>query len=304
MGLSLDTADRFIAGRYGARAGPLAPLGAGEWSRAYAFTLDGRDMVVRFGVHVSDFSKDRIMGTFASPRLPIPRVLESGEAPEGYFAVSERVRGVLLDALDAAGMRAVLPALLRVLDAVQEIDVADREGYGGWGADGSAPCRTWREAVLAFSGDRLVGWRTALEGSPTGVGPLETAFARLQELAPRLPDVKQVIHGDLLYHNVLVEGTEVRAVLDWGNSMYGDALYDAAWLIFWWPWYPAWADIDIRAELDRHWAATGGAPDDLEHRLLCYQLRIGLDHMAWYAFRREWDNLDRCARQTLRLVTG
>ena len=34
-------ARRFIADRYGDRASGPALLGAGEWSRAYAFTLDG-----------------------------------------------------------------------------------------------------------------------------------------------------------------------------------------------------------------------------------------------------------------------
>jgi len=41
-------ARRFIADRYGDRASGLALLGAGEWSRAYAFTLDGQAAVARF----------------------------------------------------------------------------------------------------------------------------------------------------------------------------------------------------------------------------------------------------------------
>ena len=300
--LSRDAAARFLAARYGARAGALAPLGAGCWSRAYAFTLDGQEMVVRFGPDGADFGKDQIMGAFASARLPIPRVLEVGEAPEGFFAISERVHGVLLDDLDAEGMRAVLPSLLTALDAASEINAWDRKGYGGWGPDGVAACKTWREAVLAFAGDRLVGWRTALAGSPTGDGPLATGLARLQELAADLPDVPQVIHGDLLHRNVLVQGTAVTGIFDWGNSMVGDALYDAAWFLFWWPWHPAWASIDIRAELDRHWAARGDVPRNLEHRLHCYQLRIGLEHLAWYAFTRQWGDLERCAQQTLALA--
>jgi hygromycin-B 4-O-kinase len=156
--------------------------------------------------------------------------------------------------------------------------------------------------VLAFAGDRLAGWEAALDASPTGGGPLQTGLARLRELSADLPDLRQVIHGDLLHCNVLVEGPRVRGVLDWGNSMYGDALYDAAWLLFWWPWHP-WPGIDIRTELDRHWRARGPVPADLERRLRCYQLRIGLDHLTWYAHRREWDHLARAARQTLALAT-
>ena len=39
--------------------------------------------------------------------------------------------------------------------------------------------------------------------------------------------------------NVLINGATIIAIIDWGNAMYGDHLYDAAWLIYWWPWFPA-----------------------------------------------------------------
>lgn len=40
---------RFAAGYYGRRAADFSALGAGEWSRAYAFVLDGQEAVIRFG---------------------------------------------------------------------------------------------------------------------------------------------------------------------------------------------------------------------------------------------------------------
>jgi len=39
----------FVAGYYGRRAADFSALGAGEWSRAYAFVLDGQEAVIRFG---------------------------------------------------------------------------------------------------------------------------------------------------------------------------------------------------------------------------------------------------------------
>lgn len=302
MPMTDDAVARFIYARHGARASRPTALGAGAWSRAYAFTLDGQPVVARFGAYASDFAKDRIMGGFSCRDLPIPRVLELGEAPEGHFVISERASGVMLDDLDESGMRAVLPSLLRALDAVRRIDVSGCQGFGGWGPDGHAGHPSWREALLGVAGDRLPGWRAALENSATGAGPYDAGFARLSELVADIPDVKQVIHQDLLARNVLVQGAMLSAVLDWGNSMYGDALYDAAWLIYWWPWYPAWARIDIQAELHRHWAASGPLPDDLAHRLHCYQLRIGLDHMVYNAFTGRTAALDRNTRQTLALM--
>ncbi len=70
----------------------------------------------------------------------------------------------------------------------------------------------------------------------------------------------------------------------------------------WSPWYPQWADIDIRAELTRHWQNHGGAPANAEHRLLAYQLHLSLDAMVYTAHTGRWDDLRRHARQVAALL--
>jgi hygromycin-B 4-O-kinase len=297
-------ARRFIAYRYGTRASGLALLGAGEWSRAYAFTLDGRAAVVRFGAYGDDFAKDQVMAGFSSPGLPIPAVMELGRTADGYFVVSARAFGVLLDELDEAGMRAVLPSLLSALDAIRDIDIADSAGYGIWAPDCTGPNASWQAALLSVAEDhdRIAGWRRALETSPAAAEAFAKADARLRSMVAALPEARHMIHGDLLNHNVLVNGSGISGVIDWGNAAYGDWLYDAAWLLYWWPWYPAWRRINIRAELDQHWNAGGGLPADLEHRLRCYQLHIGLDAMTYNAFTGRFDELARNAEQTMALI--
>jgi hygromycin-B 4-O-kinase len=57
-------ARRFVAGRYGSRVTEVEALGAGEWSLAYAMTLDGRPVVTRLGDHVADFRKDQVMAAY------------------------------------------------------------------------------------------------------------------------------------------------------------------------------------------------------------------------------------------------
>ena len=121
-------------------------------------------------------------------------------------------------------------------------------------------------------------------------------------MAAALPGARHIIHGDLLNHNVLVNGSGISAVIDWGSAAYGDWLYDAAWFVYWWPWFPAWRRIDIRAGLDQHWKAGRGLPADLEFRLRCYQLHIGLDAMTYNAFTGRFDDLARNAEQTMTLI--
>ncbi len=291
-------AARFVAGHYGRRAAGLHPLGAGEWSRAFALTLDGEERVIRFGDHVADFRKDEVMAAYSSQALPVPAVTEIGPAGDGYFAVSERAGGELLDYLGAAALRAALPAMLAALDAIGQID-AGGHGYGIWGPDLAAPAATWGQALLAAGEEtaRVPGWRAALASSPTGTGPFERGYARLADLAGDLVVPRRLIHGDLLNRNMLVTGSRIAAVIDWGSAQHGDPLYDAAWLIYWWPWYPQWQDIDIEAELLSHWKRRGDAAPDLDRRLLACLLHIGLDAMSYCAFRGRWDDLARNAAQ-------
>ena len=306
--MSFSDYQSFIRGHYGARASQLEPLASGAWSKAYALELDGQEVVARFGAYGEDFAKEQVMSDFSSTQLPMPRVLEVGEAPGGFFAVSERVYGDFLDELSEADMRAVLPSLLSALDAVKDIDVSGTTGYGHWTPAGKAPHATWQEALLDIavdqSGGRMHGWRQALESSPTGSKPFDTAFDALRDLAPALPAERHIIYADWMYHNVFVDHGHISAVVDWGSSMYGDHLYDAAWLLFCWSWSPQLSAIDIRNELDQHWAAQGSVPNDLEHRLLAYQIHIGLGAQAHNALLGRYEILAFSAKQTMSLMGG
>ena len=72
--------------------------------------------------------------------------------------------------------------------------------------------------------------------------------------------------------------------------------------MFWWPWFPQWRDIDIGAELERHWDQRGSLPPGLRHRLQACLVHIGLDAMAYNAYRHRWDDLTRTASQLSRLI--
>jgi hygromycin-B 4-O-kinase len=158
-------------------------------------------------------------------------------------------------------------------------------------------------ALLAIGQDnpRLPGWREALADSAVGTGPFEQGLQRLRDLAAYLPDAQELIHGDLLSRNVLAHGGRVTGILDWGNSMYGDSLYDAAWLIFWWPWYPQWASLDIRQSIIDRQRARGRSAD-LEERLLAYEIHIALDAIAYCAFKHRWDDVATHVQSLARLT--
>lgn len=300
-----EQAEAFLAKRFGRGVGEVTSAGQGEWSNAYAFRRNGAALIVRFGAYQEDFAKDRVAAQYGSRDLPIPAVTEIGAAFDGFYAISERAFGSYLDDLDAGQMRIVLPALLTALHAARQIDLSATAGYGAWGASGAAPHTSWRAALLDVANDRPTdrthGWRERLRRSPTGIGPFDEAFGHLQSLVAVCPEERHLIHGDLLNRNVLVADGGIAAVIDWGCSMYGDFLYDLAWMLYWSPWYPAWRGIDVQREAVRNYEAAGLDMPYFEERLRCCQIHIGLAGQAYNAFKgkERWSALEATAKRTL-----
>lgn len=80
---------RFIAERYGSGTTTyVAVLGGGDRSRAFSFSRDGRELVLRLGCYQEDFLKDQKAMVFARTDLPIPTVLDVGEALGGTIVVN------------------------------------------------------------------------------------------------------------------------------------------------------------------------------------------------------------------------
>jgi hygromycin-B 4-O-kinase len=301
-----DAINEFLRDKFGsgARVGLMRP---GAWSAAYSVQTGTADLVVRFSAYDEDFEKDAYAGDhWASPDLPIPRILEWGPALDGYYAVADRMPGERIDGLDEAGMRRVLRSLFAALDAMRLVDLSAATGFGGWRADGRTGHPTWRETVLGVgSGPGTRGAATAREmlaDSPVGVRPFEEGYARLRELADHCPEQRHLIHDDLINYNVLAESDSITAVLDWGSSMYGDFLYDIAKLVFYQPWYPAWQNIDFAAEARAHYEKIRLDVPSFDERLLCYALRIGLADMGYGAFRQRWDEVRWNARRIRQLT--
>jgi hygromycin-B 4-O-kinase len=296
------TVSRFIAERYGqSAAASVAALGGGDWSRAFSFSADNREMVVRFGRYQEDFLKDRQAMAFAGPELPIPKVLEIGEALGLFYVVSERHHGAFLESLDLEGWRRLLPALLRGLDALR---AQEFEGGVDWSGGSSETAIGWRQWLLAsledHPGGRVSGWRAKLRATPEIEQVFVSGEEALRNLLPACPEVRHLLHRDLLNRNVLVaeDASRLEAVFDWGCSLAGDFLYEAAWLTFWSPWYPALEALDFRRALREHYRSIGLEVEHFDERLFCYELQIGLEHIAYATFTGRPDDQQEIARRT------
>lgn len=305
--LSPALVQQFLAEQFDPAVSDVVPAGAGAWSRAFSFRRSDEALIARFGSHGDDFAKDRYASRYCAPGLPVPEVLAIGPAFGGFYAISRRVRGVPLEAVVAEQWPEAIPSVVALLEALRLTDVAGTSGFGGWDGSGLALRTCWSEHLLAVADDspnqRTYGWRARLAASAAGQAAFDWGFARLQQL---LDDTvpRSLIHADLLNRNVLVEGDAVSGVFDWGCAAYGDHLYDLAWFIFWAPWHPNLDVPLLRAALEQRWREGGYWPHNLDARLSACVLHIGLDHLAYNAYRGDWPTLALTAERMRALTAG
>ena len=81
----LRQARAFLASYLDAEPSEVALIGEGAWSCCFGFRRGDEELAIRFGNYVDDFRKDQLAAAYASPDLPIPEVLDVGQAFDGYY---------------------------------------------------------------------------------------------------------------------------------------------------------------------------------------------------------------------------
>ncbi|HSI20212.1 MAG TPA: aminoglycoside phosphotransferase family protein, partial [Verrucomicrobiae bacterium] len=235
--LETQQIEAFLSKHLGSDVQEVSPIGRGSWSQAFSFSHSDTDFVARFGVHIEDFLKDEVASKFATADLPVPKVLEVGEALERYFCISERAYGEMLEGLPEDKMRETVPAVLRMLDGLRDTDVSSTAGFGLWHADGNAPQKSWAEFLLDVDNEteRVHGWHANMAQFPDVVASYDEILGYLKSHLNQCPEIRHLLHTDLLHFNVMVGDGKINAVVDWGNSMYGDFLYELAAFTFYAP---------------------------------------------------------------------
>jgi hygromycin-B 4-O-kinase len=284
----------FLTERFG-HATDVAVLQGGAWSSAYRFVAHERDLVMRVGNHRSDFDKELLAATWREPGLPVPEVLEVGEAFDGHYIVSQLHHGTKLADIDPSRVPEAIEGLFEVLAAMRRV-VLPGEGFGLWHApDCDAPAATWSVYLCGLADrdeSRLIDWKRKLSSRPLPSKAFHLGCAALQARARDLPTTRGLVHADLLLNHLVSHNNEITAVFDWGNALAGDPLYDVAWITYCIPWFPA---IDRRHVLDlarRHFPS-----DNIDVLLPLYELHIAVESLQYQAFIDDVPELERTAER-------
>jgi aminoglycoside phosphotransferase (APT) family kinase protein len=295
--LPLDDVRRFLADHHGATVEALEPLSGGFWSAAYGYRVGEDELVLRVGRIRSGFEADRDAMAFADEHLPVPELLEIGDAFGLSYAISRRHHGRFLEDVTAAEADVAGPMLGDLLRALRSAPTA---------AVGSS----WRERLAGGLRDDdpdhpTHGWRRRLADHPEAEATFEDARRRVHDLLPACPERRDLVHGDLLHRNVLVDddARRVTAVFSWKCSVRGDFLYDTAWCTFWGEaFHPGIAAADPWRRTIDDPTVTPADLADAAVRHHCYELQIAASHLGWYSWTEDEPSLRRLTALTGELL--
>ncbi len=293
--LSTEEVSAFLRAHLGDRVADVEPISGGFWSSAFAYRLEDREFVARFGSIRAGFEADLAAMAYNSAFLPVPAVLEIGDAFGESFALSVRHYGRFLETVTADEAAIAGPTVTRLLGAL----------FRAPDLDPSAP-RRWRHWLLDALGDHpdrpTSGWRNLLAAERDTDRLFVALENRIGELVDACPERRDLLHGDLLHANVLIsqDASEVTAVFSWKCSERGDFLFDTAWCTFWGSEYPGIAALEVfQRVLAEPWATP---LVDAAERHHAYELQIGATHLGWLAWVGDREGLDRVAAHTAMLL--
>lgn len=281
----------------------LIALNNGAWSAAYKFSTGEGDLVARVSDTDLNFKKDKWAFEIVEDYLPVPEIFSIDYEKENYICISEFVQGVHFETLDATGLKPIKNAIINLFEGLHSIDVRKVSGYGDLDTNLNGSCKSWKEYMLAVASDHdqkcnlIHGWRENIRQSASFLKQFDELFLELKRLLEYLPEIKYLVHSDLLNFNVLTDKNKISAVLDWGSCLIGDYLYDLAWFEFYEPWYPEFAKINLLEEIRLRVFKFDSSQYKAE-RLLAYKLHIALGSMAYNSYRKDWQEFRKAYNRT------
>ena len=304
--ISKDENISFLKKKYGSGVTDISILGNGAWSHAYSFVYDSNKYVIRWSKFRENFDRDALASTYSHKDFPIPHILEIGKEFGKNYAISQFVSGTYVESLSATELEKTLPSLLSLFSAMQNVNLSQTVGYGSWNKYGKGANASWKEFLLDvkndYEGTLIHGWKNNLINSSFDISLFDQLYEDLKILANKCTEDRFLIHSDLLNFNLLVKDNKVSAVLDWGSSKYGDCLYDLAWFVFYAPWFPQFQQIQLCERLINYFKSSLKNVENFDSRLLCCQLHIGIDSIAYNAYRKDWKAVQKVAEYTLKIA--
>ena len=205
----------------------LRALTGGASRTTWAFDAvtpdERRSLILRIGppddVHAGMELEARAQAAAAAAGAPVPHILVADDSPAALgnpFLICDEIKGETIvrriqRTLDkdegAAGRTRLLLQCAEALAAIHRAEANDPK---------------------LSTQDQLAEWRERLDAMGDTTATFEWAFRWLAAHRPA-PSASRLVHGDYRMGNLIIDGSELAAVLDWELVHIGEVYEDLAW---------------------------------------------------------------------------
>lgn len=262
----------------------------GENSKAYSFSVKNHQYVLRVSLSDQGFVIDRIISNLiTNSSVPTPETLLIGKNRKKHFSVTQRVPGTLLIDEDDNTQLSLMSEFLKVSFSLHTYSrEGGMYGYGPINEQGHGKYPSWE----SFIRDQTQ--------YPSGIWS-DDYFEILNNLKMLnyvyVPEVNGLIHGDYGYKNVIVDNGKITGIIDWEDAMYGDFIYDIAYIHFW------ASQTDFQKIFFKHYSTSGKVNmSQFKKRFDCYTLYIGISLLNYFASKKDSKSFNWIKQKTDQFV--
>lgn len=274
--MDATTAAIFLKEVLGRTVFHVSAVNDGEVSKAFGYVNQGKDFLIRFSTKTEYQELQRMIYELLSPYgvlIPLPVEMEPVEGLN-YFMVEEAC-GRPVSSFSSDVITGILDSIVDQLAKMNKLTVETHHGYGPVLSSGNGRHESWEEFLETFFRDEHAcvwnGWCELFECSFLERELCERYFSMMMRLVRYTPEERHLVHGDFHVGNILTDGTQVTAIVDWEMAMYGDFMVDVAAFHFWRP------DLNFPLLVRQAWQRDNESIPDCEERLTCALIFKGLD---------------------------
>lgn len=249
----------------------------------------GKEYAVKSGRGVISDIKAYELLKKSDVQVPVPDILGHISTDTAHILVMERIPFPLLESIPADQIAKYIPAMVKALQAVHRVH-SDRVGT----ITNSHNNQSWKDYFLSrFNGkDTSFSWpeiaaRTGLDEQL--VLSSVTSLVNVFEDIDFLEGPYSLLHTDVNQRNILVnpDTDEVTGVIDWGEAMYGDPVYDFSRIRM-----LIWHYNLGKEAVDAYYALMNYSPEQRHLDDLYWVSRV-IEYLAYYSEERNPFNTGR-----------
>lgn len=226
--LSERVRDALCALHPGSRIGDLKTLPGGHSGLTYEVAAGDRHYVIKAvpanqrAVGRNDVLRQaEVLRALATTGVPVPHVVASAVLHPAWFAMTKAPGEGVEPALDNHSLSddVVRDRMINLTDIIRQLHSVD-----------VTTLDLTPQPSLGAVGE-LERWTRTLQAVPSELQPGGDDLIRLLNKDVPDDDVSVLVHGDLRLGNVLCQGLEITAVIDWEIWGIGDPRIDLAWFL-------------------------------------------------------------------------